>query len=142
MLYLETTGYNYSYKRCENIVMWFVGKYLPYHKLDITVNHRGLLCEGVYGWCSVEDCNYRPRAFEIELHNKMDALHYTQTLLHELWHVYQHVKGSLKDKRGKRLWKGIDHSLVDYENQPWELEANTMEVVLYEEYLTSSKNPV
>ena len=61
MLYLETTGYNYSYKRCENIVMWFVGKYLPNHKLDITVNHRGLLCEGVYGWCSVEDCNVRSK---------------------------------------------------------------------------------
>ena len=142
MLYLETTGYNYSHKRCEDIIIWFVGKYLPRHKLDITVNHRGLLREGVYGWCSVEDCNHRPRAFEIELHNKMDASHYTQTLLHELWHVYQHVKGSLKDKRGKRLWKGIDHTLVDYDDQPWEQEANTMEVTLLKEYLTTSKNPV
>ena len=142
MLYLETTGYNYSHKRCESIVMWFIGKYLPRHKLDITVNHRGLLREGVYGWCSVEDCNHRPRAFEIELHNKMDIPQYSQTLLHELWHVYQHVKGSLKDKRGKRLWKGIDHTLVDYDDQPWEQEANTMEVTLLKEYLTTSKNPV
>ena len=142
MLYLETTGYNYSHKRCEDIIIWFVGKYLPRHKLDITVNHRGLLREGVYGWCSVEDCNHRPRAFEIELHNKMDTSQYSQTLLHELWHVYQHVKGSLKDKRGKRLWKGIDHTLVDYDDQPWEQEANTMEVTLLKEYLTTSKNPV
>ena len=45
MLFLETTGYNYSHRRCEEVVMWFVAKYLPRHKLDITVNHRGLLRE-------------------------------------------------------------------------------------------------
>ena len=45
MLFLETTGYNYSQRRCEEVVMWFVAKYLPRHKLDITVNHRGLLRE-------------------------------------------------------------------------------------------------
>ena len=52
---------------------------------------------------------------------------YTKTLLHELWHIYQHVKGELKDKRGKRLWKVIDHSKTDYKNQPWEIEALKMQ---------------
>ena len=137
MLYLETTGYSYSQRRCENIVAWFVAEYLPRHKLDITVNHRGLLREGVYGWCTVQDCDHRPRAFEIELHNRMDVKLYTKTLLHELWHVYQHVKGNLKDKGSKRFWKGIDHSLVDYDDQPWEQEARKMEVILFKDYLTS-----
>ena len=135
MLYLETTGYNYSYKRCENIVMWFVGKYLPYHKLDIRINHRGLLCEGVYGWCSVLDCNWRPRNFEIELHNRMPVDDYISTLIHELWHVYQHVMGDLKDKGPKRFWKGIDHSNTDYSDQPWEVEAYSMEKKLFGEYM-------
>ncbi len=63
MLYLETNGYNYSHKRCEDIVMWFVSKYLPRHNLDIKINHRGLIREGVCGWCSVDGCNYRPRTF-------------------------------------------------------------------------------
>ena len=141
MLYLETTGYSYSQRRCEDIVAWFVAKYLPRHKLDITVNHRGLLREGVYGWCTVQDCDHRPRAFEIELHNRMDVKLYTKTLLHELWHVYQHVKGNLKDKGSKRFWKGIDHSLTDYSDQPWELEAVEMEHYLYD-LLTNSQNPV
>ena len=135
MLYLETTGYSYSQRRCEDIVLWFVAKYLPRHKLDITVNHRGLLREGVYGWCTVQDCDHRPRAFEIELHNRMDPILYTQTLLHELWHVYQHVKGNLKDKGSKRFWKGTDYSLADYSNQPWELEAVEMEMKLYHCYI-------
>mgnify|MGYP001158133408 FL=1 len=142
MLYLETTGYNYSRRRCEDIVVWFIAKYLPRHNLDIKINHRGLLREGVLGWCSVIDSDSRPRDFEIELHNRMDVIPYTQTLLHELWHVYQHVKGNLKDKRGKRLWKGIDHTETDYSDQPWEIEAQQMELKLFEEYLTTLKKRV
>ena len=123
-------------------MLWFVAKYLPRHKIDITVNHRGLLREGVFGWCTVLDSDSRPRDFEIELHNHMDVDHYAQTLLHELWHVYQHVKGNLKDKRGKRLWKGIDHTETDYSDQPWEIEAQQMELKLFEEYLTTLEKRV
>jgi hypothetical protein len=140
MLFLETSGYNYSKKRCESIVNWFISKYLPRHKLDITVNHRGLLREGVFGWCTVMDCNYRPRTFEIELHNRMNTDDYCKVLLHELQHVLQHVREDLRDKHQKRLWKGIDCSELDYEYQPWETEATQMESVLYQDYLTTSKN--
>ena len=88
----------------------------------------------MFGWMWASDCDYRPREFEIELHNRMSPENYTRTLLHELWHVYQHVKGLLKDKHNKRLWKGIDHSETDYKNQPWEKQANTMEEYLYTQY--------
>ena len=135
MLTLYTDGYNYSKLRCAKIVNWFISKHLPRHKIEITVNHRGMLREGVYGWVGVTDCDYRPRSFEIEMHNRMDTEHYTRTLLHELWHVYQHVMGALKDKRGKRYWRGIDHSHTDYSEQPWEQQAFQMEEVLYEEFL-------
>jgi hypothetical protein len=135
MLSTETSGYNYSKKRCERIVNWFISKHLPKHKLEIVVHHRGMLRDGVWGWVYPTDCNWRPRAFEIEMHNQMTLEHYTQTLLHELWHVYQHVTGSLKDKHGKRLWRGIDYTETDYSEQPWEIQAHQMESVLYEEYL-------
>jgi hypothetical protein len=93
MLTLYTSGYNYSKNRCTDAVEWFIERYLPRHKLEITVNHRGLAREGVYGWVSVTDCDWRPREFEIELHNRMNSDLYLQTLFHELWHVYQHVIG-------------------------------------------------
>ena len=140
MLYFSHSGYNYSQRRCERIVDWFVNRYLPRHKLSINVDHKGLLREGVFGWMWAADCDYRPRDFEIEIHNHMDEEHYTKTLLHELWHLYQHVKGALRDKHGKRLWKGIDHSETDYADQPWEQQAHQMEDVLYEEYLTNLSN--
>ena len=145
MFTLYTSGYNYSKRRCNRIVDWFISKHLPKHKLEISVNHRGLSSESVYGWIWVSDCDYRPRAFEIEMHNQMTPEHYTKTLLHELWHVYQHVTGVLKDKYGKRLWRGIDYTETDYSEQPWEVQAHQMEEVLYEEYLeylTTSQNPL
>ena len=135
MLTLYTSGYNYSKRRCTDVVNWFISKHLPKHKLEIIVNHRGMLRDGVYGWVGVTDCDYRPRSFEIEMHNRLDVDHYTRTLLHELWHVYQHVTGALKDKRGKRHWRGIDFSQTDYEDQTWEHQAFQMEEVLFDEYL-------
>jgi hypothetical protein len=135
MLSLYTSGYNYSKKRCEKIVNWFIQKELPRYKLDIIVNHRGMMRDEVYGWVGVIDCDHRPRAFEIEMHNRLSPEHYTVVLLHELWHINQHVKGALRDKYGKRHWRGIDHSHLDYSDQPWEQQAFIMEKVLYEEYL-------
>jgi hypothetical protein len=135
MLTLYTNGYNYSKRRCTKVVKWFISKTLPRHHLEIVVNHRGMMRHGVYGWVGVTDCDYRPRSFEIEMHNQMTIERYTKTLLHELWHVNQHVKGALKDKYGKRHWRGTDHSLTDYSDQPWEKQAFIMEEVLYEEYL-------
>jgi hypothetical protein len=140
MLYLTYSGYNYSKRRCESIVNWFVDAYLPNYKLFINVDHKGILREGVFGWAWVVPPDHRPREFEVEIHNRMSVELYTETLLHELWHVYQHVTGQLKDKYNKRLWKGIDHSETDYTDQPWEVEAHRMEKVLvkeYNRYLTS-----
>ena len=138
MLFLDITGSKAPKRRCESIVSWFIGKYLPNHKLDIVVNHRGLVREGVYGWCTVLDCDHHPRAFEIEMHNRLDVENYHKVLLHELQHVLQHVRGDLRDKYRKRLWKGIDCSELDYEEQPWEQEAMDMEGKLYLMYLTET----
>ena len=133
MLFLYTSGSKYSVRRCEGVVEWFCTQ----HKIEVEVLHMGLLREGVYGWCTVSDCTWRPRSFLIEIHNRLSTEDYIKTLLHELQHVLQHVRGDLRDKRGIRCWKGIDCSELDYENQPWELEAHSIEQVLYEEYLTS-----
>ena len=136
MLFLTSSGYSYSKRRCERIVNWFVDKHLSRYKLTINVDHKRLLSEGIFGWVWAADCDYRPREFEIEIHNRLTPKDYIQTLLHELWHVYQHVKGDLKDKHGIRLWKGVDHSATDYDDQPWEKQAHIMEEILYNQYLT------
>ena len=113
---------------------WFLSEHLPRHKIILNVDHIGLLRNGVFGWVWTADCDHRPRDFEMEIHNRMNPEDYTKTLLHELWHIYQHVQGHLKDKRSQRLWKGVDHSKTDYEDQPCELEAHKMEDILFEQY--------
>ncbi len=140
MLHLTHSGYDYSQKRCVNVTEWFVDEYLSRYNIDINIHNCRLVNrEGVYGWCWATDCDHRPREFEIEIHNQLPIHIYIETLLHELWHVYQHVKGDLKDKYGKRLWKGVDHSKIDYENQPWEKEAVKMEKILYRKYKSFSR---
>ena len=134
MHFLTFSGYNYSKRRCSQIVGWFLEEYLPRHKILLNVDHIGLLRNGVFGWVWATDCDHRPHEFEMEIHNRMEPEQYTKTLLHELWHIYQHVQGHLKDKRQQRLWKGVDHSKTDYEDQPWEVEAHKMEDILFEQY--------
>jgi len=137
MLSLYVSGSKCSRRRCRSVVEWFCTQYLKRYKIDIEVLHRGLLREGVYGWCTVTDCDWRPRSFLIEIHNRLNEEDYIKTLLHECQHILQHVRGDLRDKRGIRCWKGIDCSELDYSEQPWELEAHTKEQELYQEYLTS-----
>jgi len=139
MLTLYTSGYNYSTRRCTSIVNWFVTKYLKRYKIEISVHHRGMYRDGVYGWVYVTDCDHRPRNFEIEMHNFLSIENYTKTLLHECQHILQHIRGDLRDKRGIRCWKGIDCSELDYEQMPWEIDAKEAEERLYQEYLTDTQ---
>ncbi len=135
MLFLETTGYGYSKRLCEDVVCWFVSKYFPRHKLDIEVLHRGLKREGVLGYCDVAGETYRPRTFLIELDTHMDKKTYIRTLLHELYHVLQWVKGELKLKSSKKYYKGECVEDLDYWKQPHEIFAFWYEKILYQEYI-------
>ena len=112
MFFLSHSGYNYSERRCERIVQWFVNEYLPRHKFQLHIAHKGLLREGVFGWTWTTDSQHRPREFEVEIHNRMNPEEYTKTLLHELWHVQQHVRGTLKDKHNKMFWLKIASGIM------------------------------
>ena len=134
MLYLDITG-KAPKRRCKKVVEWFKAKYMPNHHLDITVAHRGLKREHAHGFCTVMDCDHRPREFLIEMETTLKEQDYITVLLHELWHVYQHVNGSLRDKRGVRHWKNVDYYTRAYKDQPWEHEAVDMEMKLYNCYM-------
>jgi hypothetical protein len=136
MLFLETTGYGYSKRLCEDVVCWFVSKYLPRHKLDIEVFHRGLNREGVLGYCDVAGETYKPRDFLIEVNTYLDKKTYITVLLHELVHLHQFVTGELKLKASKKYFKGECVEDLEYWEQPHEIQAHHKENILYEEYLT------
>ena len=139
MLTLYTEGYGYSKRLCEDVVSWFVSKYLPRHKLEIEVLHRGMKRESAYGYCDVAGRHYNPREFLIELDTHMDKETYTKTLIHELYHVLQFCRGELKLKSSKRYYKGECMEDLEYYEQPHEIAARWNERILYQQYLTDTQ---
>jgi len=135
MLFLETTGYGYSKRLCEDVVTWFIAKYLPHHKLEIEVLHRGLKREGAWGFCDVAGETYKPRNFLIELDTYLDKKTYVTVLLHEMYHILQFVKEELKLKSCKRYYKGECVEDLEYLEQPHEIQAHYYEKILYQSYL-------
>lgn len=127
-------GYGYSKKLCESVTSWFLKKYYPRHKIDVDILHRGLKREGVYGYCDVIGECYRPRHFQIELQTDMCKELYIKTLLHELTHLAQWVRGDLRHRYGKLCYSQEPVEIYDYEDQPHEIEAREEEERLYNLY--------
>jgi hypothetical protein len=138
---IQTTGYGYHKRICEDVATWFLNRFLPRHKLYVEILHRGLKREQAYGYCDYTGESYRPREFLIELDTHMNQELYIKTLLHELVHLQQWVIGTLRSKRGKRYYGSVNVEELDYEDQPHEIEAQEQEEILYQEYM-SEKNPV
>jgi hypothetical protein len=136
---IETTGYGYHKRICEDVAVWFLNKFLPRHQLYVEIQHRGLKREHVYGYCDYTGESYRPREFLIELDTYMPQEFYIKTLLHELVHLRQWVTGTLRAKRGKRYYGSINVEEIEYWDQPHEIEARAQEDPLYLEYLTDKK---
>jgi len=138
MSYITHSGYGYRRRVCEDVTIWFLNRFLPRHRLDVRIVHRGLKRELVYGWCDFEDDYKRPRSFLIELQSFMNEELYIKTLLHELVHLRQWVIGSLRSKRGKMYYGKVPVELYDYWEQPHEIEAREQEEILYLEYMIES----
>lgn len=135
MSYIQTSGYGYSKRLCADIASWFLSKFLPRHKIDVEILHRGLKQEAVYGYCDFVDQSYRPRDFLIELQTHLNKESYIKTLLHELVHLRQWVTGSLKFRRGKMCYGTEPVENYEYQFQPHEISAREQEETLYELYM-------
>jgi len=135
MSYFTITGYGYNRRLCKDVTSWFLNKYLPRHKITLEILHRGLKRECVYGYCDYVGESYRPREFLIEMDTHMPKELYIKTLLHELTHLKQWVRGSLRVRRGKMCYGKECVEGMDYMIQPHEVEAREEEERLYIEYL-------
>jgi hypothetical protein len=135
MSYITTSGYGYRKRVCEDVTAWFLNKFLPRHKIEVEILHRGLAREEVYGYCDYVGESRRPRQFLIELHTHMEEELYIKTLLHELTHLRQWAVGSLRMRRGKMHYGKEPVENYEYRYQPHEIEAREQEETLYLEYL-------
>ncbi len=89
------------------------------------------------GCCSILffNDNYKPREFEIDLRRHRSVKNTLITLAHEMVHLKQFAKCELKDDHTR--WRGfvVDSEAIDYHDLPWEIEANTLEYILYTLYI-------
>ena len=90
----------------------------------------------VLGITIIDDYNESglPRMFTIEIDGKQDNEEKLRTLAHEMVHIKQYCKKELNEEMSK--WKGrdVDSDNIDYDDQPWEIEAHTLGDQLYEEF--------
>jgi len=95
--------------------------------------------EQIYGDCTWEDQNYRPREFTIRLDSRKNPFIPIKTLAHEMVHVKQFARNELKDTMaGKQKWLGKTYDKVPYWELPWEIEANGRERGLILRFLTET----
>lgn len=88
----------------------------------------------VYGYCET----LGDREFLISVNKENDLEMMVETVLHEMVHVKQYVRGELSECGV--VWKGKDCSHIkEYMSLPWEIEAHALEAVLVKEYKLSKK---
>jgi hypothetical protein len=88
------------------------------------------------GNCMITHVNEwnKPRTFEIQLRKGRSLTSTLCTLAHEFVHLKQFARNELADDHS--YWKGfyIDPETIDYEDQPWEIEAAFKERILFHLY--------
>ena len=82
----------------------------------------------VDGYCTQEDHD----DYTIELRSDLRGEELERTIIHELVHIWQYVRGDLIqehiDGLGPRMiWRGEDLTSVDYDDRPWEKQAVELE---------------
>lgn len=88
------------------------------------------------GTTTINDYNekYLPRDFIIEIDQKQTKDEVLVTIAHELVHVKQYLYKELNDDQS--LWRGkkYEPDKLEYHEQPWEIEAESVAYTLFEGY--------
>lgn len=94
-----------------------------------------------HGYAQIIEYNSsrKAREFEIEIHPGIGAKDILKCLAHEMVHIKQYVYGETNETLTR--WKGIkvDSDVVDYWEQPWEIEAFGTEVGLFSKFAIKEK---
>lgn len=101
----------------------------------------------VGGYCTWIKNNHHPRRFKIQLCPKLEYSYQLEVLAHEMTHLKQFARGTLKQLKTYRKglysirWKNSYYEDIKsaqddtYHKQPWEIEAKKMESELVKRYV-------
>lgn len=110
------------------IATWYFRKYLlKYKKLELTIQLNNIK---EYGLC-FKLSKYQ---FLLDISNELSGQNLICAVLHELVHVKQYLKRELSADDSSVYWHNVEYADVDYDLQPWEIEARNSENYLIEQY--------
>ena len=92
------------------------------------------------GLTHVEDYNImgKPREFTIDINRNQTQEEILKTIAHELVHVRQYAMGYLNEEA--TMWQGRSMPRdIEYQDQPWEIEAEDVSDIIYEEYVNDRR---
>lgn len=106
---------------------------------NLTINLKFKDLKDAWGICDPLDVNIRPREFTILIDRKLEGKDITQTIAHEMVHVWQYATGKLKnyDAPVCRYEGHLYDAGMSYRDMPWEIEARRLERLLYKLYIKS-----
>ena len=90
------------------IYAYMCGLYPNLENVDIEVIHTDLTEDNVFGW-TLENNDQN----EIEIHNELSQKDFIITLIHELIHVDQNVRGLLDDEQREEEAYSLEHTLTN-----------------------------
>jgi hypothetical protein len=136
MLFSDIIGATASQQNaCKSVLSWYDKTFLNDYNFDVTVEHTNLGEHSALMHVSGE--LEEPREFTIEIHRHLKGKEYIMTLIHEMIHIEDYIKGNLTEQDGTRYWKGVFYESDDYENQPWEIRAAALENTFYDLYCST-----
>ena len=103
--------------------------------VNIVIQKDLYLKEKVQGLSWIDDEEYRPRKFKIQVEEQSKLRHMLETIAHEMIHIKQWASGDMYEYsdgyRTKFKKKAYNTKKMDYWDAPWEVEAHGKEVGMF-----------
>jgi len=109
-----------------------------YPYVDVRVTVRKYVQFGWLGICDEKDLK-EDGIIRIAINRNQDLPNLYKTIAHELVHAKQYLTGDLYVVNNKEWWRGQDTSIMDYDDQPHEIEAYAKEEKLYRQWCYHQK---
>jgi hypothetical protein len=127
-------------KRHVSAIQFFAGKLFTPQKrrhLYLEVQYRKKT-SCLHGEVSINDYNVlgMPIGFCIEIYRSTEE-EMLKTLAHEICHVLQYARGELNEEMTYWRGKKVNSDEIPYFEQPWEIEAESKGLQLYNEYMAT-----
>ncbi len=107
-------------------------------RIEITIKYLKMQFLGC-AYIDSYDLKGKPDSFVVEINRSLPTEDKLKTLAHEMVHIKQFSCGYLNESMTKWRGKKVDVYSFDYDELPWEIEAESYGLNLYESFVYNHK---